>query len=118
MYQMLATGPFALVGWLTVLFVDIQLVSLQGVLPVLAHLLLPVLLFVMLFRFFFRRFHTVDVFEVTIATTMWLFLFEGLFYFLVGPSLPVAQYTYVGWILPLFVVATTVYWVGTINQVG
>lgn len=79
---------------------------------ILIHYLLIVLLFGVAFSFYYKDHKEVDPFAVTITAILCLFVYEivyvGFFH-----EAPHWFLTYLDWLVPVFLIASTIYWTGT-----
>lgn len=75
------------------------------------HYVLVVLLFGVAFGIYFRDHKGVDPFTVTVIAMLCLFAYEfiSIIFFSEGPRWFL---TYVDWLVPAFLTASTIYWIG------
>jgi hypothetical protein len=107
----LRVGLYTLVAWTIVLLIRFELTSLSGVTLVFVRSIILGVIFSVLFRLFFSRSTSARSFDVSLISVSWSMFFtlvERAFF----SSSILLPFSYIGWIIPLFVIASIVYAMG------
>ncbi|MBI4257134.1 hypothetical protein HY626_03720 [Candidatus Uhrbacteria bacterium] len=101
----------AFIAWLITLAALGATASLPRVAFIVVHYVLVILLFGVAFGIYYKDHKAVDPFTVTVIAMVCLFAYEFLFLvFLFEGSRWFL--TYVDWLVPSFLIASTIYWTG------
>ena len=107
----LAVSVFSLIAWVPILLVLSWIRNLPRPWFVLLHYVLDILLFGVVFAVYYRYFGSFSPFATTAIAMVSLFVIEFVFWGLFYHG-ELWFLNWVDWIVPAFLVASTVYWVG------
>ena len=110
-YTWFVVGLYAFVPWVTIVFLLHLIVRFPRLLFVGLHYALSCLLFGFIFSHYFEVYPGSKPFEISGIALVCIFVFEGIFAIFWNNDF-VVTYTYFDWIVPIFLIASTIYAIG------
>lgn len=102
---------YAFVPWVIKLFVLTIAADLPRAVFIFLHFVVAILLFAFIFHFYFEVHLTASAFDTTVKSVLALVVFDAVFLGFYA-SEPMRYLTYIDWIVPMFLIATTIYATG------
>ncbi len=105
-------GLYAFVPWVTIVFVLHFIVYFPRIVFIGLHYVLSCLLFGFIFSHYFEVYPGSKPFEITGIALVCVFVFEWIFFYFFENN-AVRLFDYVDWIFPMFLLASSLYFVGS-----
>ena len=107
---------FTFIAWLLIIILLHFLSFLSGTVHLFLHNSLSLLCFGSLFFLYFRSHRFVEVFPVTAGVMLTFLVSEAAFWLILYPGQSPYSFTFLDWVLPVFFMITSVYFVGKFVQ--
>ncbi len=109
--EIVRVSVYAFIAWIVVLFLLSRSIDLARPVFIAVHYLVDVIVFGVVFSQYYRSYNRTEPFRTTIIAMISLLVYEAVFWVYFS-STDGSYLNYIDWILPLFLITTTVYWVG------